>query len=299
LIEALLGSAIRISTPISFAALGESVLERTGRVNVGIEGTMLSGAFVAYVAAASGHGHLFAMLAAAAAGATFGCIFGVLVSSGRVDQIVAGIGINLLAAGLTSGGIRWFAASRGYRAVDTIGTVEIPWLSRLPWVGPVLFSRSPVWYSSLLVAICLWWFLAKTRAGLVLTATGFAEDGVALSGSRPRRVIFLTSVFSGTLAGIGGGDISLGSAGIFVEGGTAGRGFLALAITLVAARKPLAVPLAAGAYGLAEAYALQTMTTSASQLAWYRELLPALPFAITLIVYAIASVSSARRSAPS
>lgn len=293
---ALAAAAVRISISVSLAALGESVLERSGIVNVGLEGMMLAGAFSGFAFAAAYESALLGAALGAVTGAFSGLVFGAAVTKGRANPIVMGVALNFLALGSTAILMRRMYPSGTAPLLPQTGTVRVPYLADAPILGPLVFDQSPYFYALLLSSVLLALALKKSRAGLFISAAGERPQALLLAGIRPESVRLRAAVVCGFLAGLGGSQLAVESASTFTEQATAGRGFVALAIVVIAQRKPLIVPAVALIYGAAEAYALRLLTSAGDYLVAPAELLPALPFAITLAVYAIASLSSIRRS---
>jgi ABC-type uncharacterized transport system permease subunit len=295
-VVALLAAAVRISIPVSLAALGETVLERSGIVNVGLEGMMLAGAFLGF-AFATAFGSAFAgALLAGAAVSIVGLIFGIAVAKARADAIVCGVALNLIALGGTAAAMRRMYPSGATPFLAPLGSVRIPFLADLPVLGRMVFDQSPYFFAMASAALILWLALDKTGFGLRVAAAGERPEALLLAGERPDVVRVRSAALCGFFAGLGGSQLSIESAATFTEQATAGRGFVALAVVIIARRDPRLVPVVALLYGLAEAYTLRILAQGTDYSLALAELLPGLPFAITLTVYAIASLSSKRRS---
>ena len=168
IIISILAATVRIVTPLLFSALGELITQRAGIWNMGVEGTMLTGAFAAYLAATATGSLWLAVLAAIVAGALMGAVIAFMTSLMRVDHFIAGLGLNLLAGGLT---LYWFQSYIQGRAQPTFSgfqDVAIPLLSDIPLLGPVLFSQRALTYVALLAVPAVWFLLYRTRYGLEL-----------------------------------------------------------------------------------------------------------------------------------
>lgn len=254
-------SALVLGVPLLLAALGEIGGEEAGVLNVGLEGMMLVGAWAGAAAAwSSGHA-LVGALGAMGASMALAAVFAWLVLGLRADAVVAGTGLNLFALGLTGILHRALAARAG--------TYSAPTLS--PWLFVVAGAA---------LAVGLWWFLRFTRAGLRLRACGEAESAAAAAGVAVRRVRWLATLWCGALCGLGGAFLSMSHTDSFNENMTAGRGFIALALVILARRAPIGALFAALGFGAA--IALQFRLQSALGDAWY-PLLLALPYALTLV----------------
>jgi general nucleoside transport system permease protein len=295
-VEALLDATVRTATPLAFAALGEAVSERAGVINLGLEGSIVAGAFGALVgagAATGGGGAAAGFAAGAAAGAAVALLFAAFAVLLRADQIIAGTAVTLFAIGLTGTLYRTVYGETGAAlSTPTVGPLAVPGLAELPVVGPALFAQPPVTYALYLLVPAAWWWMYRTHGGLALRAVGERPEAAAAAGVRPRRVRLAAVVFGGAMGGVGGATLVVAQAGTFAEGMSAGRGFIAIAIVVLGRWHPAGVALASLLFGLASAlqYLFQAM-------GWdfpYQAFL-ALPYVLTLVV--LASVR-ARAAAP-
>jgi len=254
-----LASAIRLAGPVLFAALGEVVSQRAGVLNVGLEGFMLIGAFAAMVGANATGFALYGAMIGAGVACLCGLAFGVLVSVLRADQIVAGIGLNIFALGVTTL-LREELIEIQIRPVTAgiLGPMKVPFLSELPILGRGLFSQSPFIYGALLLAIALWYFLRFTSPGLVLRSVGEGATAADAAGVPVLWIRVAAVAFTGLMAGFGGAYLSLVAAGgFFVDNITGGRGYLAIAVTIFGRWHPLWVCAAALLFGAADALQYQ------------------------------------------
>ncbi len=254
----LAGASIRIATPLLLAALGGILSERAGTFAVAIEGMMLAGAFGAAIATLSSGSASAGLVAAMAAGALVAAIVAVATTRFGTDQMVTGLAVNILVAGLTSYLLR---ALFGGRAPVIRLSVLQPWpvpvLSDIPVAGPVLFNQPPLTYLALLLTVPLGLLLMRTRAGLLLRAAGENPEAVFATGTDPVRVRTLAILGCGALAGLGGAALVLQQVGSFTDGMTHGRGFIALAALIVGRWAPIPVAIACLAFGLVSAIALR------------------------------------------
>lgn len=254
-----LAAAIRIATPLLFAALGGILSERSGVFAVGLEGMMLAGAFAAALGAWSSDSALVGVALALCGGAAMGLVVAIVTVKYRADNMVTGLTANIVAAGLTSYLIR--AISGGGRPLSIHLTLLPPWpipgLSAWPLLGPLLFAQPPLTYLAVVGSVALTWFLVRTQAGLTLRATGENPEAVFASGIDPMKVRLLAVVGCGAIAGLGGAVLSLQQVGTFTDNMTGGRGYLALASLIVARWNPLAAALACLVFGAAEAFELR------------------------------------------
>ncbi|WP_342655240.1 ABC transporter permease [Pseudomonas sp. F3-2] len=281
-----LAAGVRMSVPVLLAALGELVSERAGVFTIGLEGLMLFGA----VASAVGLAMTGSPVAALAIGMLGGTLAAAVLALGtvlaRANQIVMGIGFNLLAMGVTS-------LIRQMVLVDTPPTgslravtmMKLPWLSDLPVVGRALFSQSPVFYVAVLLAVALWLMFRFTRSGLLLRAAGENASALDAAGQPVLGLRFGAALFTGMLAGLGGAYLCIiASGGTFIDDMTAGRGYLAIAIAIFARWMPLRTLLVAIALGLLEALQFQGQYLGI-QIA--TPLLMATPFVVALVAWIV------------
>jgi simple sugar transport system permease protein len=283
LLTAFLASAVRVATPLLLAALGETIAERGGVINLGIEGAMLAGALAAAIGA-SGAGVWSGAGLAVAAGVAVAALFGLIAVRAGADQIIAGTAITLGAVGLT-GAIyrRVFGPSGVGLTLPTFPTIPLPGLSRLPVIGEAFFNQSILTYLGYLAAPLLWWVLFRTRWGLELRAAGESAHDSRAAGVRVGRVRIIGVIVGGGLAGLAGASLVLAQVGTFAERMTAGRGFIAIAIVVLGAWHPLRVLLAALFFGAA--MALQFLFQSLGLGIPY-QLFLMLPYLLTLVVLA-------------
>lgn len=275
-----LTGGVRGGTAIMLAALGETFAERAGIVNLGTEGCLLVGALAGYATAAETGSPWAGLAAGATAGAGLALVHAFLVLRRRADQFATGLTLMFLALGLTS----LFGASYVGRTAPGFEPVAIPLLSKLPVAGPILFVHDPVTYLSYGAAPLMWWWLRRTRSGLLVRTSGERADVLHVHGYRPGLIRGAAVTAGGALAGIGGAQLSTAYAHAWFEGMTAGRGFIAVALVIFAAWRPLWVVVGAYLFGsmLALAPALQARGHGLNQFA-----LDALPFVITLVILAL------------
>jgi ABC-type uncharacterized transport system permease subunit len=278
LLQVLVG-AVRGGTSILYAALGETVSERAGVINLGTEGCMLVGALAAYAVTATTGNPWVGVLAGAAAGALLALVHAVLVLSRGANQLATGLVVLFLGLGLTS----LFGAAYVGRSINAFTPVAVPGLSRLPWLGEILFRHDPLTYLSYVAGPGVWWFLYRSRPGLILRGAGERQEVLAAYGHSPLRVRYLAVVAGGALAGVGGAQLSTAYANAWFENMTQGRGFIAVALVIFAAWHPMRAVAGAYLFGAALALspALQARGVGVNQFA-----LDVLPFLVTLLVLA-------------
>jgi simple sugar transport system permease protein len=267
--------AVRGGTSILFAALGETLAERAGVVNLGTEGSMLCGALAAYAVTAETGNPWLGVLGGAAAGALLAAVHAVLVLNRGANQLATGLVVLFLGLGLSA----LFGAAYVGRTVHTFAPLPIPLLSHLPALGPVLFDHDPLTYLSYVLAPAMWWLLYRSRWGLLVRATGERPEVLRAYGRNPLTVRYLAVIGGGLLAGIGGAQLSTAYANTWFENMTAGRGFIAVSLVIFAAWHPLRAIGGAYLFGAALALspALQARGVGFNQFA-----LDALPYLVTL-----------------
>lgn len=290
-----LAATVRTATPLALAALGECVTERSGVINIGLEGSIIAGALGATVAAGA-VGTTAGFAAGAAAGLLVALIFALFTVLLRADQIITGTAITLLALGLT--GLFYdtlYGATGVGLTIPTVGEVPIPGLVSIPLVGRALFSQPVITYLLYLLVPLMSWWLLRTQAGLATRAVGESPDAALAAGVRPRRVQLWAVLFGGAMAGLAGGTLVLAQTGTFVEEMSAGKGFIAIAIVVLGRWTPFGVAGAALLFGGASA--LQYLVQSLGLAEVPYQLFLAIPYLLTLLVLARASARSAAPAA--
>ena len=275
-----LEGTVRTATPLAFAAIGETVAERGGVINIGLEGAIIAGAFGGFVAAGTGSVWI-GFLGAGVAGMFVSALFGLFAIRWRADQIITGTAISLLALGITATLYRQLYGSSGAAlSIPTMGVSEIPLLSGIPVIGHALFAQPPITYLLYALAPAVWWWMYRTHEGLGLRATGENPRAALAAGVPAARMQMLSVLFGGFLGGIAGGVLVIAQAGSFAEGMSAGRGFIAIAIVVLGRWHPLGVALAALVFGAASA--LQYLFQAMGWALPYQVFL-ALPYVLTLL----------------
>jgi len=252
---------VRVATPLLLAALGETVAERAGVINLGIEGAMLCGALASAMGSAWG-GAWMGVAAALLAGAAASAVFAVVAIRGKADQIITGTAITLGAVGLTGAVYRAvFGAAGAALSIPTLPSIPIPGLSRVPLLGPALFAQPATTYLAFVSVPLLWWLLNRTREGLAMRAAGESLVGARAAGVAITAVRTRATIIGGAFAGVAGASLVLAQVGTFAERMTAGRGFVAIAIVVLGRWSPVGVLLAALLFGAATAlqYLLQAL----------------------------------------
>ena len=283
LIGGFLAASVRVATPLLLAATGETIAERSGVINLGVEGMMLAGALAATLGASAG-GPWTGVILAILAGMLLALLFALVTIVSRADQIIAGTAITLAAVGLTGTVYREaYGTSGAGLTIPTLAPISIPGLSRIPVLGPGFFAQPAPTYLALLAIPAMWWVLFRTRLGLALRATGEGAAEARAAGIRIRAVRVGATVIGGAFAGLAGATLVLAQVGTFAEGMTAGRGYVAIAIVVLGRWHPLGVGIAALLFGAATA--LQ-FVFQAVGLAVPYQLFLMLPYLLTLLALA-------------
>ncbi len=249
-ITALLSAGLIAAVPLLLAALGETLVERAGLLNLGLEGMLLGSAFVGFYAALNTQSMIAGLVAGTATGLLLGLLFGFLTISLRVDQVIVGLGITLAAEGATGYLFRDFYGQRFPTLGFGAAKVAIPWLSDLPIVGPALFNQQPLVYLAWLLVIGCAFLLDRTRFGLEVRAAGESPLAADAAGVNVARTRYLAIMLGGGLAGLGGAFLSVGDLNFFVPGMTVGQGFIAIAIAMLGQWRPYRVFLGAVLFGM-------------------------------------------------
>ena len=281
IIVSILASMIRIVTPLVFSAMGELITQRAGIWNMGVEGTMLTGAFAAYIAATATGSLWLAVLAAIAAGALMGAIIAFMTAIMRVDHFIAGLGLNLLAGGLT---LYWFQSYIQGRVQPTFAgfqDVPIPFLSDIPVLGPVLFSQRALTYVAALVVPAVWFLLYRSRYGLELRCLGENPKALDVKGLSVTARQFAAVMLGSSLTGLGGGFLMLGFSDRFLADFTAGRGWIVVVALIAGNWKPKGVLMAVTAFAFLESLATHLQVIGAQV---PHQLLLALPYLTSVLL---------------
>lgn len=293
LLESFLATGFVLGTPILLAALGELLVERAGVLNIGVEGVMLGGAFAAALGAWASGSAATGVLTAALTGTALALLFAFATVRLGADQIIAGAALNLLALGVTGALYRAVLGATGTALVlPTLPALDVPVLRHLPVLGQAVFGQNALVYLGLCLTPLIAFVLAHTGLGLRLRALGDHPQAAASLGLPVRRDRTLTLALGGALAGLGGAALTLAATNTFVEGITAGRGFIALAVVVFGRWSAWGVLGGALLFGLASALQFQFQ---AAALTIPYQLFLMLPYVLTLGVLLL---SSGRASAP-
>ena len=265
-----LTGAIQAGTSVLYGALGETVNERAGIINLGLEGAMLIGASVGFAVTFQTGLPLAGVAAAAGAAALYNLVLAYLVVNRKANQLAAGLSLSFLGVGLSA------FIGRPYvgQSIDGLATIAIPVLGDLPVVGRILFQHDLLTYAVVPLAVLLWWLLFRTRWGLNLRTVGENKAVAYAAGLRPQRIQYQALFVGGLLAGMGGAQLSLAYTGVWTEGMTAGIGFIAVALVIFAAWNPLRAILGALLFGGALAFQLQLQARGAPVSPFFLDMIP-------------------------
>ncbi len=283
----LLASLMVASTPILLAGLGELVVERAGVLNLGVEGMMITGAICGFAVGLETGSAVYGFAAAAAGGALLGLVFRILTQVVMSNQVATGLALTLFGLGLSSLIGQGYIGMRGVNVPD----VDLGALADLPVIGTILFRHDAVVYLSLLLCLCIWLFLYRTRGGLVLRSVGESAEAAHALGTKVVRVRLMAIMFGGACAGLGGAYISLVRVPQWTDGMTAGAGWIALALVVFSSWRPWRLLL--GAYLFGGLTVLQ-LNLQAAGVALPVEYLSMAPYLLTILVLVLISSGRGR-----
>ena len=289
----LLVLTLAAGTPLVFAALGELVTEKSGVLNLGVEGMMLVGAVCAFIVTAKTQSPWAGVVAGMAAGAALSLVFAVVTLSLLANQVATGLALSLFGVGLSA------FVGLPYISVVIEGLKPLSWpaLTSLPVVGELVFGLNPLVYLSLALFVVVELFLHRTRAGLIVRAVGESPQAAHAIGYPVIAIRYAAVLFGGACAGLGGAYLAVAYTPLWVEGMTAGRGWIALALVVFATWKPLRVLVGAYLFG---GVTLAQFQAQAAGVEIPSQLLAMLPYLATIVVLAIISRDAAliRQNAP-
>ena len=279
----ILVTVIGAATPLLLAALGELVVEKSGVLNLGVEGMMLAGAVTAFATAITTGSSGLGIVTGALAGAALALIFAVLTMSLLANQVATGLALTIFGIGLSALIGSGFVGTPAER----LPRLAIPGLSDLPVIGPLLFRHDFLVYFSLFMTAAVGWFLTRTRSGMIVRAIGESHEAAHSIGYPVIRIRYLTILFGGVMGGLGGAFLSLSYTPMWVEEMTAGRGWIALALVVFSAWRPWRLLL--GAYLFGGVTILQLYAQGSGLFHLPAQLLSMLPYLMTILVLTIIS----------
>jgi len=270
------------ATPLLIAAIGELVVERSGVLNLGVEGMMIMGAVTGFAVALSTGNPWLGVFSAIIVGALFSLLFGFLVISVATNQVATGLSLTLLGLGLSGMIGEGFVGEPGVK----LTAISIPGLSEIPVIGKLIFGQDPLFYISIALVIAVMWFLFRTRTGLTLRSVGDNHHSAHALGISVQVYRYCAVMFGGACAGLAGAHLTLVYTTQWIENMSAGRGWIALALVVFASWRPLRV--LAGAY-LFGAVSIGQLHAQAIGLGIPSQFLSSLPYLATIIVLVIIS----------
>lgn len=281
-LEAVILTIVTASTPLLLAALGELVTERSGVLNLGVEGMMVMGAVAGFAVALTTGSTTLGILAAAAAGMALSIPFGILTLNLVANQVATGLALTLLGLGLSGLVGEHFVGQPGIRLVK----LHIPGLTDIPFVGPILFGQDVLVYLSLLLAAVVSWVVFRTRTGLILRAVGDSHTSAHALGYSVIRVRWGAVLFGGALSGLGGGYLSLAYTPQWIENMTAGRDWIALALVVFSSWLPGRLVIGAYLFGTVTILGFYVQGMGVGVPA---QLLSSLPYLVTIVALVVIS----------
>ncbi|MCO5157477.1 MAG: ABC transporter permease [Aquamicrobium sp.] len=282
MLESVLITIATAATPLLIAAMGELVVERSGVLNLGVEGMMIMGAVTGFAVTLTTGSPWLGALAAVVVGALFSLLFGFLTLTLVTNQVATGLALTLLGLGLSGMIGEGFVGRPGIK----MAPLYIPYLTDLPYVGRLLFGQDPIFYISILLTAGVAWFLFYTKAGLTLRSVGDNHGSAHALGINVIAIRYMAVLFGGACAGLAGAYLALVYVPQWVEGMSAGRGWIALALVVFASWRPWRA--------LAGAYLFGAVTIGqlhAQALGWPipSQLLSSLPYLATIVVLVLIS----------
>jgi len=286
--DALINSTVVFGTPLLIAAIAGLIAERTGVLNIGLEGFMLGGAFLSAWVAGEGGSLTLALIVVLVTGVVIGTLYGLIVVYTRADQVAVGIGYNIFVLGATSYGFALIIDARGQPAVQTgsLGSIDIPILGSIPWMGPV-FDQPWLTFVGYLLVPLVFVVLFRTSLGIRARACGEYSGGALAAGIDVARWRLIATAISGTLAALAGAYLVLGDAHQFVNNISAGKGYIALAVIILGRWSPVGAIAAAALFGGAAALDFEVQTGSILGVEPPAALVQTIPYVVTIMAVTI------------
>ncbi|MCP4396394.1 MAG: ABC transporter permease [bacterium] len=287
----LFAAGIGLAAPLLIAALGELYAERSGVLNIGIEGMMLSGAWSGFVATHFTENLWIGLFAAIAAGLVLGLLNALLAITFKVNQVVSGIAINILTAGVTMYLYRViFGIPLLPIMIKPFQKIPIPLLSQIPYLGDIFFKHNLMVYLAFLLVPAAYYILYKTSFGLEIRSVGEKPEVVDSAGLNVFRMRYTGMLISGAMAGLGGAFYSLAYLNVFTTNIISGRGFIAFSAVIFGGWHPVRIMVATLIFGVADALSTRVLTSGIKLLPY--ELLLASPYVVTIIATLLLSRQS-------
>ena len=277
------------ATPILYAALGELVTEKSGVLNLGVEGMMIIGAICGFSVSVETDSVYIGFIAAAFGGALLSILFAVMTQYFLANQVASGLALTLFGLGLAA----LLGHSYTGQVPPHLSKLYIPILTDIPFLGKMLFSHDFFVYLSLILVLGVWYFLSRTRLGLIVKAVGENHDSAHAIGYNVTQIRFFSILFGGALAGLGGGYLSLIRVPQWTEGMTAGAGWIALAIVVFSTWRPWRLILGAYIFG---GITILQLNLQAIGVNVDVALLSMTPYAVTIVVLVLMSLNRSKKS---
>jgi len=281
-IEFLLAGTVAAALPMLLAALGEMVVEKTGLLNLGLEGMMALGAVIAFICVYETGSHVLGFGVAALASAAFAMIFAGLVLGVKANEVAAGLGLSVLGLGLSA----LFGKSYESLTISGLPKMGLPVISEIPVIGPTLFTQDIVVWLTIIGAFGLWYLLTRTKIGLVISAIGESSTAARAIGYPVSAIQCAAIAFGGALCGLAGAYASTVYTPLWADGMIAGRGWIAVALVVFGAWKTGRVVFGALVFGL---LSLGELTAQAEGVALPSQFLSSLPYIITILMLVVIS----------
>jgi len=281
-IEFLLAGTVAAALPMLLAALGEMVVEKTGLLNLGLEGMMALGAVIAFICVYETGSHVLGFGVAAFASAAFAMIFAGLVLGVKANEVAAGLGLSVLGLGLSA----LFGKSYESLTISGLPKMGLPVISEIPVIGPTLFTQDIVVWLTIIGAFALWYLLTRTKIGLVISAIGESSTAARAIGYPVSAIQCAAIAFGGALCGLAGAYASTVYTPLWADGMIAGRGWIAVALVVFGAWKTGRVVFGALVFGL---LSLGELTAQAEGVALPSQFLSSLPYIITILMLVVIS----------
>lgn len=290
LISGAIYSSITLLTPLLLVGLAELLVERSGILNLNVEGSMLMGAFTAFMVAYYTQDLWIATLSAALAGVIMCMLFSILTVSLSLDQMVTGLAMNILTIGVTSylyrASFGWYVSPIPPHIKETIKPIGIPVLSEIPFIGDILFKHMPHTYVAVILAFMAWWVLFKTDWGLRIRAIGEDPQVADYLGINVNSTRYILLFIEGVVVGIAGSLLSIAYYNMFLDNMTQGRGYIAIALVILARWNPLLLLAGSFLFSLIDAIQLRIMALGLTAFPFQLSLM--LPYLVTIIILLVA-----------
>ncbi|WP_378144944.1 ABC transporter permease [Cnuibacter sp. UC19_7] len=295
MIDAILASALTLSVPLVFAALGGAIHRQAGVVNIGLEAHMITGAFIGALLSGWTGSWIIGTIAGVVAGAITGGIMSLLITRLHGNEIIVGLGFNIVTFGVIGYLLRSVFGVSGTlqpEGLERLPSLVIPGVADVPVLGAIVSGKDPLFWLAIIAVPVLVWLFAHTRWGLRLRATGASEPASASLGLRTAGIRDGAGIIAGALAALGGVALSLGTVGLFNENMTAGRGYVALAAFYFGRSRPLPTALACLLFGFFDALQIRIQTSGG----FSADIVSTLPYVAVVVVLAITGIRQYSRS---